>query len=38
MEYKFYGWETATVTPINNIYPSIHSFEITNAVPIELNA
>lgn len=25
MEYKFYGWETATVKPINNIYPKIHS-------------
>ncbi|MBP3380271.1 MAG: hypothetical protein J6K77_05370 [Ruminococcus sp.] len=25
MEYKFYGWETATVRPINNIYPNIHS-------------
>ena len=25
MEYKFYGWETATVKPINNTYQSIHS-------------
>lgn len=25
MEYKFYGWKTATVKPINNIYQSIHS-------------
>ena len=25
MEYKFYGWKTATVKPINNTYPSINS-------------
>lgn len=25
MEYKFYGWETATVKPINNTHPKIHS-------------
>ncbi len=25
MKYKFYGWETATVKPINNEYPKIHS-------------
>ncbi len=25
MEYKFYGWETATVKPINNTYQSIYS-------------
>ena len=25
MEYKFYGWETATIKPINNIYLKIHS-------------
>ena len=25
MEYNFYGWETATIKPINNIYQSIHS-------------
>ena len=25
MEYKFYGWETATVKPINNTYPKIYS-------------
>lgn len=25
MEYKFYGWETTEVKPINNIYPAIHS-------------
>ena len=25
MEYKFYGWETVAVKPINNTYPSINS-------------
>lgn len=25
MEYNFYGWETATVKPMNDAYPKIHS-------------
>lgn len=25
MKYNFYGWETAIVKPINNVYPGIHS-------------
>lgn len=25
MEYNFYSWKTATIRPINNTYPSIHS-------------
>lgn len=25
MEYKFYGWETAAVKPINHTYSEIHS-------------
>lgn len=25
MKYNFYGWETADVEPVNNLYPSVHS-------------
>ncbi len=39
MKYNFYGWEAATVKPINNIYPSIHSpRDLYNVKPISKSA